>query len=79
MASCSTISDGIKCLLVRHGIIEYLSQGLVTVVTPSCHSSTEGLTNERHAPHDLGEKNSRTGEANRVWIGSSYLILGFSK
>ena len=44
-------SDGIRCILVRHGIIEDLSQELVPVVTPIPPSYTEGITNEMHAPY----------------------------
>ena len=53
MSFCSPIYDGISCLLGRHGIREYVSQELVSVVTPSPPFSTEGLTNAGYAPHGV--------------------------
>ena len=79
MKICSNISDGIRMINGRHEIREDLVQEVVPVVTPSPPSSPEGITNERYAPHNVGETHDHTGEANRVWIGFGSLFLGFSR
>ena len=79
MRLCSPISDGIRWLLGRHGIIEDIDQELAPLVTPSTPSYPEGLNNEGHDTHDLGEHPECTEGANRACIGFRYLLLGFLK
>ena len=79
MSLCSPISDGIRWLLGRHGIIEDIDQELAPVVTPSTPSYPEGLTNVGNATHDVRENHECTGEAKRVYIGFMYILLGFGK
>ena len=55
MAGASPRADGIRWIIVRHGIREDISQELSPVITPSPTSSHEGITNEGHDTHDLGE------------------------
>ena len=75
----SPIFDGIRCIILIHGRREDLAQDLVPVVTPSRPSSPEGLTNEVHVPHVIRDKHEFTEEANILWIGLRYLLLGFGK
>ena len=71
--------DGIRCLLVRHGIGKDLAKNLVPLVTPIPSSTSEGLTNKGHDTHDVRKQHECTGEVKRVWLDFRSIILGFCK
>ena len=60
MAGASPRADGIRWIIVRHGIREDISQDLVTVVTLSHPHYPENITNEGNATHDVRDQHECT-------------------